>query len=257
VYLVSGEVTGPPVVPAASVDDVAVAQAGTPTNARFLVTLDQSTTTTVTVDFATVDGSAKAGTDYTARSGTLTFGPGQTVKSVDVPVPADSGPKPDRDFKLVLSNPTKVTLAKATGTGTIIGRPADAAPPAAPTPPAPPVTPEQQKQSDLPVSITKRVKTLAPNVVAVELSCPRATVICAGTLQLLMPGKNKKAGEKRIARATFFLRPAESRFISMRLFSQVATIFQRLGKITPTIDAQMRDGSGTKVKLTFTTKEKN
>ena len=56
----------------------------------FAVTLDRASSATVTVDYATLDASAKAGEDYEARSGTLSFAPGETAKTVAVPVLDDA-----------------------------------------------------------------------------------------------------------------------------------------------------------------------
>ena len=73
----------------------------------FLVTLDPAATGPVTVNYATADGTAVAGTDYTATSGTLTFAPGETRKSTDlVPIADDDEEDSGETFRLVLSNPT-------------------------------------------------------------------------------------------------------------------------------------------------------
>jgi uncharacterized delta-60 repeat protein len=62
---------------------------------------------TVTVAFATSDGTAKAGTDYTATTGTLTFAPGQVSATFTVPVMSDGVYQPtNKMFNLTLSNPT-------------------------------------------------------------------------------------------------------------------------------------------------------
>ena len=58
----------------------------------------------VSVDYATSDGTAVAGTDYTATAGTLSFGPGETSKSVTVHVTADAVHEGDETFQLTLSN---------------------------------------------------------------------------------------------------------------------------------------------------------
>jgi hypothetical protein len=52
----------------------------------FVVTRSGDTAPAVQVDFATQDGTAHAGIDYTATSGTLNFGPGETMKTVAVPI---------------------------------------------------------------------------------------------------------------------------------------------------------------------------
>ena len=71
-------------VPTVSVGDVTVSNvSGT---ASFTVELSGTYGTNVTVDYATADNTATAGVDYTATSGTLTFTPGQTSKTVVVPI---------------------------------------------------------------------------------------------------------------------------------------------------------------------------
>lgn len=57
------------------------------------------------VQYATANGSAVAGQDYTAKSGTLQFGPGQTVRSVVIPIADDSEVEGDETFAVSLSNP--------------------------------------------------------------------------------------------------------------------------------------------------------
>ncbi|HVE71884.1 MAG TPA: Calx-beta domain-containing protein [Thermoanaerobaculia bacterium] len=71
------------------------------TVARFTVRLSRASTTPVTVAWATADGSAVAGSDYVAASGTLTFAPGETEKSVDVLVRGDAEYELDETFSLV------------------------------------------------------------------------------------------------------------------------------------------------------------
>jgi Endoglucanase len=88
-------------------------------DAVFTVKLSQAYNQAVTVDYATADGTAKAGSDYTATSGKLTFAAGETTKTVTVKVLSDSVTEGTENFSLKLSNPTKATIADATGNGTI------------------------------------------------------------------------------------------------------------------------------------------
>ncbi len=95
-------------VPFISIADASVAKhAGT---APVAVTMTPAAAGTVTVDYATADGTdangAKAGTNYTATSGTLTFAPGQTSKTINVPILANELYEPNRDFTVNLSNAT-------------------------------------------------------------------------------------------------------------------------------------------------------
>lgn len=72
-----------------------------------------NTTGTSSVAYATSNGSAVAGTDYTATSGTLTFTAGQTVKTFAVPILNTGAFGPPRNFMVVLSNPVGATLGQS------------------------------------------------------------------------------------------------------------------------------------------------
>ena len=72
----------------------------------FLVTLSRPTSEAVTVNYATTDGTAVSPADYTATSGTLTFAPGERLKTVWVLVVDDGEEDSGETFGLVLSNPT-------------------------------------------------------------------------------------------------------------------------------------------------------
>ncbi len=90
-------------IPALSVGNVRVTE-GRDATADFTVRLSPAATGTVTVDYATADGSARAPGDYTATSGTLTFAPGETAKTVSVPIVDDSVEDSGERFTLRLSN---------------------------------------------------------------------------------------------------------------------------------------------------------
>ena len=74
----------------------------------------------VTVDYATSDGTAVAGADYTATSGTLTFAAGETVKTVNVPIIDDSHDEGEETFTLRLSNAQGARIGDGEATGTIV-----------------------------------------------------------------------------------------------------------------------------------------
>ena len=75
-------------------------------SAQLSVTRGGATSTTVTVHYETQDGLARAGSDYTAQAGTLTFGPNETLKTISIPILDDDLPEGDETFTLILSNPT-------------------------------------------------------------------------------------------------------------------------------------------------------
>jgi PKD repeat protein len=89
------------------------------TPAQFYVWLEGGTQAPLTVDYTTVDDTAVAGTDYVAKSGTLTFAPGQYSQYVTVDVIGTDVYQPGRTFSVVLSNPQNATIGLQGGFGTI------------------------------------------------------------------------------------------------------------------------------------------
>ena len=86
----------------------------------FPVTLDRQATAAVTVGYASADGTATAGTDYTAVSGTLTFAVGATARTVTVAVRDDDLNEGSETLTLTLSDAAGAWLARRTATGTIV-----------------------------------------------------------------------------------------------------------------------------------------
>ncbi|MFA7206844.1 MAG: Calx-beta domain-containing protein, partial [Saccharofermentanales bacterium] len=107
-------------MPSLSVNDPSVTEgdSGT-TTLTFTVTLSAASGKTVTVNYATAEGTATAGTDYLSASGTLTFSPGETAKTVSVTVYGDTVREPDETVLLDLTNPANATISDAQGVGTI------------------------------------------------------------------------------------------------------------------------------------------
>ena len=83
------------------------------------VMLDRASRETATVDWETLNGSAKAGEDYVAASGTLAFGPGETVKTVRVAVIDDAHDEGNEVMLLVLPNAQGAVIGDAVAKGTI------------------------------------------------------------------------------------------------------------------------------------------
>jgi hypothetical protein len=108
--------------PSISINDVTVTEgnSGT-TSANFTVSLSAAPTQTVSVHYATVDGSATtAGGDYQAIAGTLTFSPGVPSQTVTVLVNGDRLGESNESFLLLLTNPTNAFVADMTGVGSIV-----------------------------------------------------------------------------------------------------------------------------------------
>jgi hypothetical protein len=85
-----------------------------------VVSLSARASAPVTIDYATADGTARAGVDYAAVSGSATIAAGETAVTVDVPVIGNAAPQPDRTFTLALSYPVGAAIAFGQATGTIV-----------------------------------------------------------------------------------------------------------------------------------------
>lgn len=116
-YTLAFEVTGPPppkaTVAAQTVDESAGA-------ATFTVTLDEPSTFEGSVDYATAAGTADTTTDFTPTSGTLTFAPGETEKTVEVAVVDDLLDEDDENFDLLLSNPLNLEILTSSASASIL-----------------------------------------------------------------------------------------------------------------------------------------
>ncbi len=88
--------------------------------AKMTVSLQNPTLQTVTVDYATQDGTAQAGSDYKATQGRLTFKPGETRKMIQIPVTGDTGSELDELVNVQLTNPVNATLGHSAATLRII-----------------------------------------------------------------------------------------------------------------------------------------
>ena len=98
---------------------VSAASAAEGDSVVFTVSLSATSSQQVTVDYATADGTATAGEDYTATSGTLTFQAGETTKTISVPITDDTEDDGGETFTLTLSNASGADLGDAEATGTI------------------------------------------------------------------------------------------------------------------------------------------
>jgi hypothetical protein len=86
---------------------------------QFTVTQFPPSGQTVTVDFVTSDGSATAGEDYQATTGTLTLEPGQATGVIQVPVLGDTDPEGNETLTVTLSDATNTVIETGTAIGTI------------------------------------------------------------------------------------------------------------------------------------------
>jgi hypothetical protein len=108
-------------LPSVAINDVSIGEgnSGT-TNAVFTVNLSAASGQMVTVTYSTANGTATAGSDYVATSGTLIFNPGETTKSLTVMINGDTFSEPNETFFVNLTSATSAIIADGQGIGTIV-----------------------------------------------------------------------------------------------------------------------------------------
>jgi Glycosyl hydrolase family 9/Cellulose binding domain/Calx-beta domain len=110
-----------PASPQITINDITVTEGNTGIpEAVFTVRLSKTSTQTVKVNYATVNGTAIAGTDYIATANTLTFAAGQTSQTIRVPIVGDLAGESSESFKVNLSSSVNATIADAQGVATIV-----------------------------------------------------------------------------------------------------------------------------------------
>ncbi len=88
--------------------------------ATFNVSLSQASSQTVSVSYATANGTATASSDYVPAAGTLTFLPGEVSQPLAIQTVGDTAVEPNENFFVNLSSPVNATLADSQGVGTLI-----------------------------------------------------------------------------------------------------------------------------------------
>ncbi len=107
--------------PTVSVGDITLTEGNSGTKlATFTVSLSAAGTSPVTVSYATANGTAIAGSDYTAKSGVLTFPVGVKTQTVSVVITGDTKVEGDERFALNLSSPTKATISDSRAVAVIV-----------------------------------------------------------------------------------------------------------------------------------------
>ncbi len=176
------------------------------------------------VDYTTVDGGAVAGREYDARSGTLAFAPGETTKTIAIPLHDDGAIEAPKSFGVVLSN----VVADAGATAMLPAPVAlvvladDDAPvaPPSPLPPGPgpgpagsaPPPPDRTKPVLLATAAQIRRGALKRSGLRVRFSCSEA---CSVTARLLAGRRTVAAKDARLATAalgTLTLKPSRAGF---------------------------------------------
>ncbi|MEY4566520.1 MAG: hypothetical protein RLY14_1490, partial [Planctomycetota bacterium] len=117
---IASAIASPPPVKI-SIRDASIVEGNTGlTPMIFEVKLSKASANTITVNYATQQATATAGSDFIATSGTLTFNPGETVQFITVDIIGDTIVELRETFRVNLSNPTQAILGTTFATGTII-----------------------------------------------------------------------------------------------------------------------------------------
>ncbi|MGM8063374.1 DUF4347 domain-containing protein, partial [Vogesella indigofera] len=107
--------------PGISIADASVTEGNSGNSSlSFTVSLSAASGKTVSVNYASSNGTATAGVDYTAASGTLTFAPGETSKTITLNVTGDTTQESNETVNVTLTSPSNATLTDASAVGTIL-----------------------------------------------------------------------------------------------------------------------------------------
>src|SRR5262249_9020958 len=106
-------------IPAVAINDVNIIPSNSATTAVFTVTLSPASDLPVTVSYSTANGTATAGSNYVPQSGIITFGPGDSAKTITISIIGRVS-KPKETFFVNLTTATNATIADGQGIGTII-----------------------------------------------------------------------------------------------------------------------------------------
>ena len=159
--------------------------------ASFEVSLSSSDIDTVSVDFATADGTAVAGSDYTTTTGTVTFLPGDVSEIVPVPILDDAIVEEDEQFTLTLSNPDEGTIGGAQAAASIID--------------------DDSASSTMPTTLTARVAKRPAQVIAKGmLEAAEDGSQVRVILQVRRDGRYRKVAAKTVAVTSLADRDADT-----------------------------------------------
>ncbi|MEP6910661.1 MAG: ABC transporter substrate-binding protein [Actinomycetota bacterium] len=180
--------------PAITTDDATVLEPGSGTTTVHVpVHLSSEMDDPVTVDYATADGTAHAGADYVATSGTLTFPPHERNLTVDVVVNADSVADPGEAFFVNLANQSSGTMVDGQATVTITDTPPTPPPPPLPPPPPPPPLPPPPPPPPPPAP---QVRCVVPRVIGMTVGRARARI----RSKHCSVGRIRRAHSRRVGR---------------------------------------------------------
>jgi hypothetical protein len=216
--------------------------------AVFTVSLDGAGS--VSVHYATADGSAFAGSDYTAQSGTLSFKRSDMSKTVSVPIIDDTSSEGDETFQLKLSDTSGAATSgnDLTATATIADDDA-----VVPVPGSTSGTGAATSGSSAADTTAPRPKLTRPRskrgTIVVSITCPITETLCRGTLTTFSRADRRSKvralrHERKLGAATFVIAGGRTAVITTRISKATLRLLRRAGKVRVRSYAVVRDASG-------------
>jgi hypothetical protein len=221
--------------------------AGAHTVTNAIVNLSTTSSTAVTVSFKTIDGTALAGSDYLAATGTATIPAGAKTALIPVTINGDGVAESDEVFGVTISSPSRGTIATNGGTAPIIIRNDDAGTGTTPGKTGTGVDPNNTGSLGLPdltnggkgaIKVSKPVFRKVNGTVRYDVRCPTGSGRCKGTLTLFsVPAKKSKVKplrkEQTLGRKTFDLAAGGTVTLTIKL-SKTARGWLRKAKTVKT-----------------------
>lgn len=245
-------------------DSASVSEGAANAHASFVVLLSGVSGRDVSVGYATANGSATAGADYAARSGTLVLAAGSTQAGVDVGLLDDGVAEPTETLELRLASAGGATIGDGVATGTILD---DDQPGSGPAPAgSAPAPGGQQARPPIPLPVigstgptsgsaahpslgvsSPRLKR--PSTALVTISCPKLAGSCSGRITLFsIPNKRSKIKalrkERKLGRLTFKLQGGRSQTLALKLGRTDRGLLQRTGRMRVRAYALTQDSAG-------------
>jgi hypothetical protein len=231
------------------------ATSGGGANEVFPVTLSGPSGFPISIDYATSDGTAHAGTDYQPVSGVLTFPPGTTQQSISVPV---VGGEPGETFDMVLSAPQNVTVAADSALATLVtgtaptfpskGGGGGATPPSQTAPP---------KTDVLPPIIVFSTPEQRNGFLIWTVTCPVTEQLCTGTVKVTttLPSskpaaaavsakKKKKKRTVKLGSANYSLKGGQTKTVRVRINGQGRNLVRKHHNVPAAATFKTRDNAG-------------
>lgn len=231
---------------------------GQPPVAAFLVGLTAPSDRPITASYASSSGSAVSGVDFAPTSGSITFAPGETLKSFGVPIAPDASDEPDETFGVTLSDAGATALQTPTNTGTIVDddEPAATVPstnvtfPGLGTSGGATITGVGGADRTPPASRITRLTFRKPNLLSATVTCPAPETSCSVRLTVFTaPARRSRVPKLRRERRLVSVRASipggGSRVVRARISKANVTLLRKAKtKIGLRSFAVVRDASG-------------